>query len=1079
MKDYEILKSQGGAQLNEIEEKLSNQESYQSLTKDEKIGLFKDYLFLSAINHQRYNSENMESLYEEIDSGIDSLDEVLTALAENVRIGADCVEELDSSFMTESILGNPGQIINNNGSRRRKYVKSIEAGDTEKFHNEYDEIQIENGANMLKKNKHELDNIIHGLERNEEKINQDMAWASRKNDLDAELKANASAGKFAEELDQINEQVNEELNEDVNQLFADNKYVQKNNKIKERNKKRFLDADKRSKEKFDPDARKKQEEEKKLKEESKKLDDLLVGLDEGADNELFPGINAENPFNGGAENPFADGPVNPFGENAGNPFDGGAENPFAEGPVNPFGGSAENPFADIPQVPGEEEKEQNKNIDELLKDINAGEAKNLGDLDSYINYQNAPGNKNKQDDAKKFEEDLKKEEQLVNEVLDPEIKEREAAFREVDRIEQIFADQKKFEEQKDKVGLAKSYLLNRAILNQNYISTLRYDLDDALNGYSLGEDIKKMLNYVKSGENVKKELQGTHLNKLFYGDVHKMKDQFMDEPDPYEDNTYLSHLQYIEKTELRDFREYGSYAGKPKDNVKEDDGLDEAFPENEINNRIKKQEADERIRQRKDAIAREKREQESIRNNRNERFEKSGKLESFKDSMTYANGIDNSNDKAKRKSMTPEEAEREMERLKAQFYDIDSYAALTPLRKQKLMRDYMYALGVKEEGVYNLSMSPGRGSTIKEENFNQQKLIALYGACYNSKKFGDDIFKLSSTVKDGRDVFKILTNTESIKMHISNAVSGEFKNTFPIFHNPNLDDLTPKIEANNKRIENEAAVRKNPKKAGKNIDNYIIIHTGAGAGKTKEEMLDNLAKVCAATKLKSEGKKLNLDEIHNTAARFKSRFPKALTYKPEFQKQMKNAMLNADYAVEFSNEMKNAMFRVSLKKFSEYQKEMKQILNNMSSPKGRSEKYLRFYNSVKAVTDIEIKSNLADYDLEKLEQSIIDANENMFDATHAYIQGKEKVRVKQYGKKSFDNALDVLSTSTKFMPGTKLSTLKIVDDINAVRKKDRPLDRNEFLKTYGAKRAAEANTKKTKTQAEKNVTKENPKMGKK
>ena len=100
----------------------------------------------------------------------------------------------------------------------------------------------------------------------------------------------------------------------------------------------------------------------------------------------------------------------------------------------------------------------------------------------------------------------------------------------------------------------------------------------------------------------------------------------------------------------------------------------------------------------------------------------------------------------------------------------------------------------------------------------------------------------------------------------------------------------------------------------------------------------------------------------------------------------------------------------------------------------------------------------------EIEAAIISTNDKLFDSAHAYIKGYEKVRKSPQGVNSFNNALDVFSTVTKYSNGVSVCTQKVIDDINAVRGKNQPLDRDmkNFLKNYGSERAASVNQKKEK-----------------
>ncbi len=178
MTDFNFLKEQGGPEIVNIEELLDNQETYRGLSNDSKVELFKDYLFLKIRSNPWFDRSNEEALYDEINAGINSLEDVLTAIAENKSLGSDCLEELNSSFMTDSFVGVHGKPMLDVEDNRNQYIKSIEKNTTKAFHENYRLGKVEAAAESMKDSDIKLAKTIEELDGASKKVDIDMRFNS-------------------------------------------------------------------------------------------------------------------------------------------------------------------------------------------------------------------------------------------------------------------------------------------------------------------------------------------------------------------------------------------------------------------------------------------------------------------------------------------------------------------------------------------------------------------------------------------------------------------------------------------------------------------------------------------------------------------------------------------------------------------------------------------------------------------------------------------------------------------------------------------------------------------------------------
>ena len=1056
MTEYNEIKGQGSNDIIDIEEFIRGQIHFKDMTVEGKVNLFKDYLFLQARRNPNYDASKEEDIYDDIRLGKNGLNDVLYAIAENMKDGSDCLEELNSDFIKGNTYGNNELSNEQLVAKSEEYVKNAREGSINYFHNQLRNEKLKNMAADLKAADKEFEKLEEEFARSEYETNKNLANQPTSNDLTSETEKYADAAKFAQELDQLEDEAYEQAKEEaeLEELFPENRFVQEARREKFNNRKDFLDATDRNdvnhtmsdtadidiiEEKIDemtagserkikdmPTTQEEMEREKKLMEEAQAFDaDLSESFKTASDaaakqkeqedlEELFP-------ENEGVKKAIAER--------------GGRLKPLVA------------PDNDL-----------QTNLDELY----GMEAEELGNLDTGLKNEEFEARmKEEAADTIKFAEDLASSEKSTIEYVAPEVEERDAAYRELDRIEQILKDQTKFDalSDREKIKLMQSYIINDAVTQPEYSNHMRDEIERQAIMTEITKPLEAIAKNIKSGENVKNELDGMYLKKALLKDVHGFHMKFINEYFEMSERDYLSHVSFIGGTEKSNNLKADKKEEKFKSEIEE---LGELFPDNEqvLEQKAKEaREAEKRINQKKAERAEKLRKEQEIKKKRNEMIASNTEgLKKRDEATAKAAGLNTKTEEERLKTMTPEEAEKEVERLKGIFYG-NGFKKMNVVEKKKLVKDLLFANGMVDDIIYDLNF-------IKPNpEFARKQTDAMYWAIYQNIQFDTEILGVVGKIKDGRDLFKIAGKSKTLRKKISDNIKPEYKNNGSQYTAEDMKELDQQIAEFKAKYEKEEQIRKNPKKAPKSFDNYILAHTGSKAGQTKEEMLKNMAKVTAAMKLQKEGKKFSLDKIHEMADRLEGRYPKCLTDKPKFEEQLRNGLSDRENAEEFASSMNTALFGMDVRNFSDYQKNIKKILDNMSSPKGRTEKYNNFYNSVKAVAELDIsKAAESDEAKKEIEAAIISANDKLFDSAHAYIKGYEKVRKSPQGVNSFNNALDVFSTVTKYSNGVSVCTQKVIDDINAVRGKNQPLDRDmrNFLKNYGSERAASVNQKKEK-----------------
>ena len=106
MKSFEEIMREIGDVFIDEENSFYAQDRFQSLTKEQKLDKFKEYLFRQAKLDQGYQPEMAEKLYRGLEQGQDKLDAILGAIADKITDGVLVLRELQSRFLRDTVVQN-------------------------------------------------------------------------------------------------------------------------------------------------------------------------------------------------------------------------------------------------------------------------------------------------------------------------------------------------------------------------------------------------------------------------------------------------------------------------------------------------------------------------------------------------------------------------------------------------------------------------------------------------------------------------------------------------------------------------------------------------------------------------------------------------------------------------------------------------------------------------------------------------------------------------------------------------------------------------------------------------------------
>ncbi|MCR5585981.1 MAG: hypothetical protein K6F77_00420 [Lachnospiraceae bacterium] len=304
-------------------------------------------------------------------------------------------------------------------------------------------------------------------------------------------------------------------------------------------------------------------------------------------------------------------------------------------------------------------------------------------------------------------------------------------------------------------------------------------------------------------------------------------------------------------------------------------------------------------------------------------------------------------------------------------------------------------------------------------------------------------------IEIGSEAFRI--NTENYK---------QYKSWFK-----NLPEDAKKIEKDNflNSFKEESKIIKegNPinaidwKYAGKpNFSTYVDKHTGANMGANEEKMRENLSKAIAAYALEKSGKTFNVKDIHKIAEHFRDLY-EIDSIKGE---ALRNCLKDYSTIRRTGSNLRKTIYGVAPKDFDSYVEDMQLLSENMQPEAGHSKEYINLVNAIREAANL--NETTEGMSPAKKAEAFTNANINVFTAVQKYIKGKKSVRVKDSGKRCFNNALDAIAVVSKYNSST-VKVNKILKRINMVRNNGNPqainyIDPNTFQEHYGAQAASAA-----------------------
>ena len=230
----------------------------------------------------------------------------------------------------------------------------------------------------------------------------------------------------------------------------------------------------------------------------------------------------------------------------------------------------------------------------------------------------------------------------------------------------------------------------------------------------------------------------------------------------------------------------------------------------------------------------------------------------------------------------------------------------------------------------------------------------------------------------------------------------------------------------------------------KSYDNYIKLHTGINAFKTKDNLKTTLAKCIAAESLKAMPG-FDIKMLHRVAKRIEE-FPTIEKLSPD---EIVDTLSHPSKISAMQKRFFREAHSVDPNNCQYYSDQLQKLHENMMPKEGRSTEYKNLYDAVERVADI-------DPDSPNYNETIMKANENLLQAVRVYIKGKESIRSTTNGNDRFNNALDVLGIMSDNVPGLQ----KVIDGmVNNINKKRGIKDDEQpgfiDIDDYGADRAAE------------------------
>ena len=1080
MRSFEELQEHSDSVLLTISGIFNDADQFGKLSDEEKKEMYKDYMYLVAKNDPRFSDENAQTVYFEIllgENGLDYLlDDVNTEMNDSINIKRFLGTKSLTDDIYDSLTGTKDVDVQfnrnkmsediKNGLYSAEYIQAKEREEHDRRVNAETE-RIADNLRSLNERERELEEDL-GLSGDRRRYNREnRSVGDIDGDLDKIIAENKEALDYINELNQAEEKVEAEAGavmddaDEIAELFPDNEKVQsrkENRRIFEN----AVDLANDTSMTGNPE-----------------IDNLTRGIREAARSveDVPGGMFSDMPETEEEMKQAADA------ANAAKSIKEELDAAEAEGDMKAFESGEEATLEELfPRNEGVQsrmrerghalnpEKAPEYTADEMLKMAEEFDEQHVNDVDYKLSTdEQVEEFKGDIKDAESFVETLNMSESKTEEIYQPEIDVRNAHFREMDRIEQIFLDQESFDKlsDRDKVKYAQEYLLHSAQTYPEYQSYMYDDIERKIKSLDITDTLDIIMYNLKGGENVLKELNSEFLTenafKKHYSPYYNGK------IDRDELNGYQSHVRGAGAVEKISFEKYGTYNGKEKpskekDEFNEEKELEELFADNEKVLENKEKKTEERIQQKKDIRADQRRIKEAeAKKNR----EMSNRLA---ESLAKGNnnlfggsaGKASANEEYKIKNLSYDEAVSECEAIKEKFKNQAVFSKMTDQEKAKMAKNFLFAKGRYYPNYYDINLD----FDIAKDDVKKGAIDNMYDVIYKGFTVDNIVKEVIKKVNNGNDFINILDTADRVCHGIAKNIDREYKDYKTYDDNVDLKLFNEKIKKANEKAERIEDIRKNPKKYDASYDNYITLHTGSKAGEDKQELINNLAKVCAAEKLKASGKKFSVKDVRKAAANIKEIYSLDVFAKLKDESVIRTGLNSGKTAIEFVKNIRRSLFNVETNNIEQYSKDMKDILKCMDKPDGRSKEYQRFYKSIKAVAEIDVSAGrIDDIKHNDLREQIINANEEILDSTLAYIKDKEGIRTQQKGKRAFGHAMDTISTLTKYAAGTNLCAMRVIDKINSVRtaKKQELIEKDikSFTEKYGAERAVAEKTGKT------------------
>lgn len=295
------------------------------------------------------------------------------------------------------------------------------------------------------------------------------------------------------------------------------------------------------------------------------------------------------------------------------------------------------------------------------------------------------------------------------------------------------------------------------------------------------------------------------------------------------------------------------------------------------------------------------------------------------------------------------------------------------------------------------------------------------------------------------NIIKVDENKEENIININEPIK-EADNKINIIDEKINEEIN--IEPAKGKAEKKQEAAKAPKakkvKLAVGYEGYYILHSADKKGRNHKEKVENLAKVMAAAALEGNGKKFSVSKIHD----YKDVMMENFNLIDLTEDKLNEYLESPKTAKKALHKLTNEMYRVN--DIDAYFTDMKILLDNMKSSKGRSDEYKDMASRIEKT--VALKDKIYENDEEK--QRAVNYSAFLVSFTvDKYMKGKKSVRTFEGGRDRFDNSLDALAIVSKYAPNAAPRVKKLTDRINAVRNdKNHKINLNE----YGAERAKDA-----------------------